>query len=96
MPVKVPKKFRRHRLASYDPMKQMITSYLASQPGQKMIQDYLSSPEGKKGICEFTSTKKGRETMKEVLPSILSLSGPAQRSPVGSQEDTQRNSLEKS
>ena len=72
MQVNVPEKFRRHRLASIDPMKQMITSYLASPPGQKMIQDYLSSPEGKKGICEFTSTKRGRETMKEVLPSILS------------------------
>ncbi len=72
MPVNVPEKFRRHRLAGIDPMKSMITSYLASPPGQKMIQDYLSSPEGKKGICEFTSTKRGRETMKEVLPSILS------------------------
>ncbi|MCK9593650.1 MAG: hypothetical protein M0Q91_16735 [Methanoregula sp.] len=59
-------------MASYDPMKSMITSYLASPPGQKMIQEYLSSPEGKKGICEFTSTKRGRETMKEVLPNILS------------------------
>jgi len=59
-------------LASIDPMKSLITSYLASPPGQKMIQDYLSSPEGKRGICEFTSTKIGRETMKEVLPSILS------------------------
>lgn len=72
MQVNVPEKFRRHRLASIDPMKGIITSYLASPPGQKMIQDYLSSPEGKKGICEFTSTKRGRETMKEVLPSILS------------------------
>ncbi len=37
-----------------------------------MIQDYLSSPEGRQGICEFVATAKGRETMKQVLPSILS------------------------
>ena len=72
MQFNVPEKFRRHQLASYDPMNQMITTYLVSPPGQKMIQDYLSSPEGKRGICEFTSTKRGRETMKEVIPNILS------------------------
>lgn len=67
----VPEKYRRHRLA-YNPMKQMITSYLASPQGQEMIREYLSSPEGQKAICEFTSTKKGRTVMKKVLPSILS------------------------
>jgi hypothetical protein len=72
MRVNVPEKCRRHRLASYDPIKQMITSYLASPPGQEMIREYLSSPEGQKAICEFTSTKKGRAVMKKVLPSILS------------------------
>ncbi len=59
-------------MASYDPMKGMITSYLASPQGQEMIRDYLSSPEGQKAICEFTSTIKGRAVMKKVLPSILS------------------------
>ncbi len=57
---------------AYDPMKQMITSYLASPQGQEMIREYLSSPEGQKAICEFTSTKKGRAVMKKVLPGILS------------------------
>ena len=67
------------------PMKGMITSYLASPQGRKMVQDYLSSPqgqemiqnylsspEGQKAICEFVATKKGRQTMKHVLPCILS------------------------
>lgn len=54
-----------------DPMKGMITSYLASPQGQEMIRNYLSSPEGQKAICEFVTTPKGRETMKQVLPSIL-------------------------
>jgi hypothetical protein len=71
MPVNVPEIVRRHCLAGIDPMKSMITSYLASPQGQKMIQEYLSSPEGRQGICEFTATPKGRETMKQVLPSIL-------------------------
>ncbi len=71
MQVNVPEKYRRHRLA-YDPLKGMITSYLASPQGQEMIREYLSSPEGQKAICEFTSTKKGRQAMKHVLPSILS------------------------
>lgn len=57
---------------AYDPMKQMITSYLASPQGQEMIRAYLSSPEGQKAICEFTSTKQGRQAMKNVLPGILS------------------------
>jgi len=57
---------------AYDPMKHMITTYLASPQGQEMIREYLSSPEGQKAICEFTSTKKGRAVMKKVLPSILS------------------------
>jgi len=59
-------------LVSFDPMKGMITSYLASPQGQEMIREYLSSPEGERGICEFVATPKGRETMKQVLPSILS------------------------
>jgi len=71
MQVNVPKQFRRHRLASYDPRKGMITSYLASPQGQEMIRDYLSSPEGQKAICEFVATPKGRAAMKQVLPSIL-------------------------
>jgi hypothetical protein len=59
-------------LAGIDPMKGMITSYLASPQGQDMVRDYLSSPEGEKAICEFIATEKGRQTMKHVLPSILS------------------------
>lgn len=54
-----------------DPMKGMITSYLASPLGQEMIRNYLSSPEGHKAICEFVATPKGREVMKQVLPDIL-------------------------
>jgi len=54
-----------------DPMKGIITSYLASPQGQEMIRDYLSSPEGQKAICEFVTTPKGREAMKQVLPGIL-------------------------
>jgi hypothetical protein len=72
MQVNVAEKIRRHHLAGIDPMKGMITSYLASPKGQEMIQNYLSSPEGQKAICEFTSTEKGRATMKNILPSILS------------------------
>lgn len=63
--------WRRHRLAGMDPMKGMITSYLASPQGQEMIRNYLSSPEGQKAICEFVTTPKGREAMKQVLPGIL-------------------------
>ncbi len=59
-------------MVSYDPMKQMINSHLASPPEQKMIQDYPFLPEGKQRIWEFVATPKGRETMKQVLPSILS------------------------
>jgi hypothetical protein len=54
-----------------DPMKGMITSYLASLQGQEMIRNYLSSPEGHKAICEFVATPKGRVVMKNVLPDIL-------------------------
>lgn len=59
-------------MASIDPMKGMITKYLASPQGQEMIRDYLSSPEGQQAICEFAATQKGREALKNVLPSILS------------------------
>jgi len=59
-------------VVTIDPMKGMITSYLASPQGQEMIRDYLSSPEGQKAICEFVTTPKGREAMKQVLPGILS------------------------
>jgi hypothetical protein len=58
MQFNVPEKFRRHQLASYDPMNQMITTYLVSPPGQKMIQDYLSSPDGKR---EFVSSSPRRK-----------------------------------
>jgi hypothetical protein len=59
-------------LPAFDPMKGMITSYIATPQGQEMVQEYLASPEGKKAICEFVNTPKGRETMKQVLPEILS------------------------
>jgi hypothetical protein len=59
-------------VVTIDPMKQMITSYLASPQGQEMILNYLSSPEGQKAICEFVTTPKGRAVMKQVLPCILS------------------------
>ena len=58
-------------MVTIDPMKGMITSYIATPQGQEMIRDYLSSPEGQKAICEFVTTPKGREAMKQVLPSIL-------------------------
>jgi hypothetical protein len=58
-------------MVTIDPMKGMITSYLASPQGQEMIRNYLSSPEGQKAICEFVATPKGREAMKQILPSIL-------------------------
>ena len=58
-------------MVTIDPMKGIITSYLASPQGQEMIRDYLSSPEGQKAICEFVTTPKGREAMKQVLPGIL-------------------------
>jgi hypothetical protein len=58
-------------IVTLDPMKRMITSYLASPQGQEMILNYLSSPEGQKAICEFVATPKGKETMKKVLPCIL-------------------------
>lgn len=59
-------------MAFIDPMKGMITSYIATPPGQEMVREYLASPEGKRAICEFTNTPKGREAMKQVLPDILS------------------------
>ena len=58
-------------VVTIDPMKGMITSYLASPQGQEMIRNYLSSPEGQKAICEFVTTPKGREVMKQILPGIL-------------------------
>ena len=58
-------------MVTIDPMKGMITKYLASPQGQEMIRNYLSSPEGQRAICEFVTTPKGRETMKQVLPGIL-------------------------
>ncbi len=59
-------------MVTIDPMKKMITSYLASPQGQEMVLNYLSSPEGQKAICEFVTTPKGRDVMKQVLPCILS------------------------
>jgi hypothetical protein len=59
-------------VVTIDPMKGMITSYIASPQGQEMVREYLSSPEGMRTICEFVNTPKGRETMKQVLPSVLS------------------------
>lgn len=59
-------------MVTIDPMKGMITSYLASPQGQEMIREYLSSPEGQKAICDFVNTPKGKEAMKQVLPGILS------------------------
>ena len=58
-------------MVTLDPMKGMITKYLASPQGQEMIRNYLSSMEGQKAICEFVATTQGRETMKQVLPCIL-------------------------
>ena len=55
-----------------DPMKGMITAYIATPQGREMVQEYLSSPEGKRAICEFVNTPKGRDAMKQVLPDILS------------------------
>jgi len=37
-----------------------------------MVREYLASPEGQRVMCEFVNTPKGRETMKQVLPYILS------------------------
>ena len=59
-------------MITIDPMKGMITSYIASPQGQEMVREYLTSPEGMRTICEFVNTPKGRETMKQVLPSVLS------------------------
>lgn len=59
-------------MAGFDPMKGMITAYLASSQGQGLIRDYLSSPEGEKAIIDFVATPKGREVMKQILPNILS------------------------
>jgi hypothetical protein len=58
-------------MVTIDPMKGMITKYLASPPGQEMILNYLASPEGQQAICEFVTTPKGKEVMKQVLPCIL-------------------------
>lgn len=54
-----------------DPMKSIITSYLASPQGQEMIRSYLSSPEGQKAIVDFVKTPKGKEVMKKILPGIF-------------------------
>jgi hypothetical protein len=54
-----------------DPMKGMITSYLASPKGREMIQDFLSSPEGQNTVCEFFATPQGRRTLQQILPRIL-------------------------
>jgi hypothetical protein len=59
-------------VVNIDPIKRMVTSYLATPQGQEMILNYLSSPEGKQAICEFVTTPKGRAVMKQVLPCILS------------------------
>jgi len=59
-------------MLNIDPMKRMITSYLATPQGQEMILNYLSSPEGQQAICEFVTTPEGRAVMKRLLPCILS------------------------
>lgn len=58
-------------MAAIDPMRGMISSYLASPQGQQMIQSYLSSPEGQNAICEYISTPQGRQTLKVLLPRML-------------------------
>jgi hypothetical protein len=59
MPVNSQLKFRRHLLAGIDPMGGIVTSY-------------LKSPQGQQAICEFATSPNNRETMKQVLPGILS------------------------
>jgi hypothetical protein len=59
-------------LAGIDPMGGIVTAYLKSAQGQEMIRNYLATPEGRQAICEFATSPKGRETMKQVLPDILS------------------------
>jgi hypothetical protein len=54
-----------------DPMKGMITSYLASPQGKETVKNYLSSPEGTKAICEYMATPAGKETVRHLLPCIL-------------------------
>ena len=71
-PTSRPTPIRNRGDKNVDPMKGMITTYLASPQGQEMILNYLSSPEGQKSICEFVATPKGRQAMKQVLPGILS------------------------
>ena len=58
-------------MAAIDPMKGMISSYLASPKGKEMIQNYLSSPEGQKVICDYIATPEGKKTLKQILPCIL-------------------------
>jgi hypothetical protein len=58
-------------MAGIDPMRGMITSYLASPKGQEMIRDYLTSPEGQRTICEFVSTPQGRQVVRQILPGML-------------------------
>ncbi|MCK9581510.1 MAG: hypothetical protein M0Q92_13830 [Methanoregula sp.] len=57
-------------MAAIDPMKSMISSYLASPKGQEMIQGYLSSPEGQKAICDYIMTPPGNRTLRQILPVI--------------------------
>jgi hypothetical protein len=54
-----------------DPMRGMISSYLASPKGQEMIQNYMSSPEGQKAICDYIATPQGKNTLRQILPCIL-------------------------
>jgi hypothetical protein len=58
-------------MAAIDPMKGMISSYLASPKGKEMIENYLSSPEGQKAICDYLATQQGKKTVRQILPSIL-------------------------
>ena len=55
------KQFGDQNVATIDPMKGMITSYIATPQGQEMIRDYLSSPEGQKAICEFVNTPRAEQ-----------------------------------
>jgi hypothetical protein len=62
---------QRHTMAAIDPMRGMISSYLASPTGKEMIRNYLSSPEGQKVICDYIATSEGKKTLKKILPCIL-------------------------
>jgi hypothetical protein len=58
-------------MAAIDPMKGMISAYLASPKGKEMVQSYLSSPEGQKVICDYLATPEGKKTVTQILPCIL-------------------------